>query len=180
MDLMDCSMVLCWLSGFLAGALCFVVMSRASSERDFRKRMNVVRESATPENTVYESERARFTLTGWHVVQRKRPDVVWLVVDWSADVLDNEPVYAGDIGMRAFQDSIELDHPLSSDDAPEPVRLSVGLKILPGATVRLRDVFVLRGESPVMVSFDDGETLIPLVGSNEDSSLSDQSSSEGR
>ena len=95
-------------------------------------------------NLVLESEWVRHAVSGWRVARRRRSDVVWLVVDWSAEVLTEEPLYAGAIEMHAFQNGIELERPLCSDGAPDPIRLSSELRILPGTTVDLRDVFVLK------------------------------------
>ena len=178
MDLMDCAMVLCWLSGFLAGALCFVVVSQALHERGRGKRTETIRESTAPENMVFESERANLTVSGWRIARRRRSDVAWLIVDWSARVLAEEPLYAGSIGMCAFQDGVELERPLCSDDAPERIRISNELRILPGTTVELRDVFVMRSAAPVMVSFDDGETLIPLEDQNKKPDRDDQATKD--
>lgn len=144
--------------GMLATLLIFVIVR---SLLGGPIRYSEARESM---NLVLESERVRHTVLGWRIAQRRRSDVAWLIVDWSAEVLTDEPLYAGAIEMHAFQDGVELECPLCSDGAPDPIRLSGELRILPGTTVDLRDVFVLRNGSPVMVSFDDGETLFPLEG----------------
>lgn len=104
----------------------------------------------------------RWSLVSCRYVRRVSDHARWLLVEFEACNISRKESEASTFALMAFQNGTDLDR----DDDPyrctfETPDLEFRL-LLPGGRIRMAQMFRLRDNSPVTVSFDAGATTMTL------------------
>lgn len=106
--------------------------------------------------------KVRWSLVSCRYARRISDHARWVLVEFEARNISKAQAGANSVVLTAFQDNAELSH----HNRPyrctfETPNLKFRL-LLPGGRIRMTQMFRLRDDSPVVVSFDAGATTMTL------------------
>lgn len=104
----------------------------------------------------------RWSLVSCRYARRISDHAQWVLVAFEACNISGQQVEAGADALTAFQDNAELsrhNHPYRCTFETPNLKFRL---LLPGGRIRMAQMFRLRDDSPVTVSFDQGATAVPL------------------
>lgn len=107
-------------------------------------------------------EGVRWSLVSCRYVRRGSDHARWVLVEFEACNISSQQVEANSVVLTAFQDNAELsrhNHPYRCTFETPNLKFRI---LLPGGRIRMAQMFRLRDNSPVTVSFDAGATTTTL------------------
>lgn len=104
----------------------------------------------------------RWSLVSCRYMRRISDHARWVLIEFEARNVSETRVKVRSDTITAFQDGAELDRYDRPRSRVVYTPVLVIRTLLPGGGIRMAQMFRLRGDTPVEVSFDEGATVLPL------------------